>query len=142
MDGFFLASGDGAYQLNLGATSRSTVVPSWTTVPTSTVVIRRALDLRGTIARRFNFDMPDLQAATSLRTRADADFAPWLELRAGKFKTPFGIGAGLPRIRPSSSALTNTTPNGHRREPGKQRLRGRLSTAHGISGPPDNERQW
>ena len=96
-DGYFIASGDGSYKLKLGgylqADGRSFVDGGSDDVNQFT--IRRArLDLRGTLATRFGFRlMPDFSDSdlTLQDAYVEADFAPWLELRAGKFKTPFGL---------------------------------------------------
>ncbi len=95
-DGFFLASRDGTYKLKLRgyvqADSRFFVDHGG---GDDEFTIRRArLELRGTLAERYKFQlMPDFtEDGVSIEDAlVDIEFAPWMELRAGKFKTPFGI---------------------------------------------------
>lgn len=96
-DGFFLASADGAYALRIGgylqADSRFFIDND--SAGNDAFTLRRArLDLRGTVAQRFSIRLtPDFAGdrVTLADGYIDAAFAPWLTVRAGRFKTPFGI---------------------------------------------------
>jgi phosphate-selective porin OprO/OprP len=118
-DGFYLASRDGTYKLRLRgqvqADSRFFVDHGG---GDDEFTIRRArLDFRGTVAERYKFQlMPDFtEDGVSIEDAlVDIDFAPWAELRVGKFKTPFGIE----RLQSSSdqpfverSLVDNLVPN-------------------------------
>jgi phosphate-selective porin OprO/OprP len=94
--GFFLESRDETYKLQLGgyiqADGRFFVDHGG---GDDEFTIRRArLALEGTIAERYKFQlMPDFaeDGVTIEDAFIDVEFARWAELRAGKFKTPFGI---------------------------------------------------
>lgn len=94
-DGFFVRSADGEYKLKIGgyvhADNRSFIHSS----ANNEFVIRRArLSLRGDIGERYDFQlMADFvdNGASVEDAFVDINFARWFEVRAGKFKTPFGI---------------------------------------------------
>jgi len=98
-DGFFLNSPDGrAFKLRVGGYSQAD--SRWTlderdNPSTDAFTIRRArLDVRGTIAERFDFRiMPDFAGSSLVLQDAYVDhkFAPWFVLRAGKMKSPVGL---------------------------------------------------
>jgi len=97
-DGFFLASKDQAYELKIGGLLHADSRWFVDNGPASGVdqfTIRRArLDVRGTIASRFGFQLtPDFAGSKLVLLDAfvDAEVTPWLSIRAGKFKTPVGI---------------------------------------------------
>lgn len=97
-DGFFVQSQDGKYKLKVGgyvhADSRWAVDDSDNPTVDSFTIRRARLDIRGTLAERFEFRlMPDFAGSSLVLQDAyfDSKFAPWAVLRAGKFKTPYGI---------------------------------------------------
>jgi len=97
-DGFFLSSADGAHKLRVGGYVQADgrfFVDDGPSGDTDQFTIRRArLEIRGTVASRFGLRLsPDFAGSklTLQNAYLDADFASWLGLRAGKFKTPFGI---------------------------------------------------
>ena len=98
-DGFFINSPDGkTFKLKIGGYSQAD--SRWTldekdNPSTDAFTIRRArLDIRGTLAERFEFRiMPDFAGSSLVLQDAyvDTRFAPWAVLRSGKFKTPYGL---------------------------------------------------
>lgn len=97
-DGFALKSTDGAFQLKLCALLHADT--RWffdSDDPTSddTFTLRRARPyIEGTVFNNFDFRfMPDFAGGRTVIQDAyvDARFLPWLQIKAGKFKTPFGI---------------------------------------------------
>jgi phosphate-selective porin OprO/OprP len=146
--GFFLESRDETYKLQLGgyiqADSHFFVDHGG---GDDEFTIRRArLALEGRIAERYKFQlMPDFaeDGVTIEDAFVDVEFARWAELRAGKFKTPFGIerlqsSRYIPFVE--RSLVDNLVPN---RDIGL-RLSGKLD--HGayeyqlavMNGVPDN----
>ena len=109
-DGFFIESGNGDYRLQVGALVHAdgrfalgSDAERLTT--TDTFVIRRVRPyLRGRFARNFEFYLnPDFAGGVLVVQDAYVDtvFAPYLRIRAGKGKTPFG----LERLQPVSTIL-------------------------------------
>lgn len=98
-DGFFLTSTDGkSYRLRLNgyaqADSRFATDDSENPTVNSFQIRRARLDIRGTVAERFDFRiMPDFAGSQLVLfdAYADARFAPWAVLRVGKFKVPYGL---------------------------------------------------
>ncbi|MDQ3775523.1 MAG: OprO/OprP family phosphate-selective porin [Pseudomonadota bacterium] len=97
-DGFALKSTDGAFQLKLRALLHAD--SRWffdSDDPTGddTFTLRRARPfIEGTVFNNFDFRfMPDFAGGRTVIQDAyvDARFLPWLQIKAGKFKTPFGI---------------------------------------------------
>jgi len=97
-DGFALKSTDGAFQLKLRGLLHAD--SRWffdSDNPTSddTFTLRRARPfIEGTVFNLFDFRfMPDFAGGRTVIQDAyvDARFLPWLQIKAGKFKTPFGI---------------------------------------------------
>ncbi|MFH0342880.1 MAG: OprO/OprP family phosphate-selective porin [Chromatiales bacterium] len=97
-DGFALKSTDGAFQLKLRgflqADSRwffESFVPG----TDDTYLLRRVRPyIEGTVFNIFDFRiMPDFAGGKTVIQDAyvDARFLPWLQIKGGKFKTPFGI---------------------------------------------------
>ncbi|HEY2775222.1 MAG TPA: porin [Candidatus Binatia bacterium] len=120
-DGFFLATEDGRYKLNVDgyvqADSRWSV-DNGDDPSVDQFSIRRArLDIRGTLADRFDFRFqPDFAGSQVVLQDAylDGRFAPWAVTRLGKFKTPFGLEqlqADSNRVFLESSLVDNLTPN-------------------------------
>jgi len=147
-DGFFVRSADGEYKLKIGgyvqADNRSFIDSS----QDNEFVIRRArLRLSGDIGKRYDFqllaDFVD-DGASVENAFVDINFARWFELRAGKFKTPFGIERlqGAVDIPFVERALTNNlVPN---RDVGVSMsgevADGRVEYALAVlNGEPDNE---
>ena len=97
-DGFFLKSADGTYVLRLRALVQSDG-RFWSDheakPATDTFLLRRGRPiLEGTLARLFDFRVAtDFGLGTTVLQDAYIDwrFAPYLKLRGGKFKTPFGL---------------------------------------------------
>lgn len=98
-DGFFLNSPDGkTFKLKVGgyvhADSRWAADESDNPTVDAFTIRRARLDIRGTLAERFDFRlMPDFAGSNLVLQDAyvDTKFSPWAVLRGGKFKTPFGI---------------------------------------------------
>ena len=97
-DGFFIGTSDGKYKLKVGgyvhSDSRWALDDSDNPTVDSFLIRRARLDIRGTLAERFEFRlMPDFAGSSLVLQDAylDTKFAPWAVLRAGKFKTPYGI---------------------------------------------------
>jgi phosphate-selective porin OprO/OprP len=97
-DGFFVHSKDGKYKLKVGgyvhADSRWAVDDSDNPTVDSFTLRRARLDIRGTLAERFDFRLlPDFAGSSIVLQDAYVDhkFAPWAVVRAGKFKTPYGL---------------------------------------------------
>jgi phosphate-selective porin OprO and OprP len=99
-DGFFVQSENGDYRLQVGALvhadGRFTLGGDDGRTPTTdTFLIRRARPyVRGRFARNFEFYVnPDFAGGVLVLQDAYVDtvFAPYLRLRAGKAKTPFGL---------------------------------------------------
>ncbi len=102
-DGFALKSNDGAFQLKLRgvlqADGRFFFEDEDRLAPNTTVgdtyLLRRVRPiLEGTVFRIFDFRFtPDFGNGRTViqDAYADARFLPWLQLKGGKFKTPFGI---------------------------------------------------
>ena len=97
-DGFALKSTDGAFQLKLRGLLHAD--SRWffdSDDPTGddTFTLRRARPfIEGTVFDIFNFRfMPDFAGGRTVIQDAyvNARFLPWLQIKAGKFKTPFGI---------------------------------------------------
>jgi len=148
-DGFVIKSADGAYQLKIRALVQADG-RFWdgqeTRPVTDTFDLRRARPiLEGTVNKFFDFRLvPDFGEGKTTLFDAYIDwrFAPWIRLRAGKFKPP----VGLERLQSASEtdfverALpTNLVPN---RDVGLQLggdvLEGVVSYAAGVfNGVPD-----
>ena len=148
-DGFVIKSADGAYQLKIRALVQADG-RFWdgqeTRPVTDTFDLRRARPiLEGTVNKFFDFRLvPDFGEGKTTLFDAYIDwrFAPWIRLRAGKFKPP----VGLERLQSASDtdfverALpTNLVPN---RDVGLQLggdvLEGVVSYAAGVfNGVPD-----
>jgi len=102
-DGFALKSTDNAFQLKLRgvlqADGRFFFEDEDRLAPNTTVgdtyLLRRVRPiLEGTVFKIFDFRfMPDFAGGRTVIQDAwlDGRFLPWLQLRGGKFKTPFGI---------------------------------------------------
>jgi phosphate-selective porin OprO/OprP len=97
-DGFFLQTQDGSYKLRVGAythfDSRFFVDEENRGNTTSFVFRRVRPDLRGTVARYFEFRLlPDFASSSLVLQDAYVEAKYWrqIALRAGKFKTPYGI---------------------------------------------------
>ncbi|HXC49607.1 MAG TPA: porin [Candidatus Limnocylindrales bacterium] len=97
-DGFFVGTADGKYKLKVGgyvhADSRWATDHADNPTVDSFTIRRARLDIRGTLAERFEFRlMPDFAGSSLVLQDAylDTRFAPWAVLRTGKFKTPFGL---------------------------------------------------
>jgi phosphate-selective porin OprO/OprP len=97
-DGFFVNSKDGKYKLKVGgyvhADSRWALDEADNRTVDAFTIRRARLDIRGTLAERFEFRlMPDFAGSSLVLQDAYVDhkFAPWAVLRAGKFKTPYGL---------------------------------------------------
>jgi phosphate-selective porin OprO and OprP len=97
-DGFSLRSGDGDFNLRVGAHFHADgrfFVDDTADVYASTLAIRRArLLFEGTLAKYFDFRfMPDFAGNRLVLQDVylDARFVPQIRLRVGKFKTPFGL---------------------------------------------------
>jgi phosphate-selective porin OprO/OprP len=97
-DGFFVDSKDGKYKLKVGgyvhADSRWALDEADNRTVDAFTIRRARLDIRGTLAERFEFRlMPDFAGSSLVLQDAYVDhkFAPWAVLRGGKFKTPYGI---------------------------------------------------
>ena len=97
-DGFALKSNDGAFQLKLRGLLHAD--SRWffdSNNPTGddTFTLRRARPfIEGTVFNLFDFRfMPDFAGGRTVIQDAyvDARFLPWLQVKGGKFKTPFGI---------------------------------------------------
>ena len=97
-DGFALKSTDGAFQLKLRGLLHAD--SRWffdSDDPTSddTFTLRRVRPyIEGTVFNIFDFRfMPDFAGGKTVIQDAyvDARFLPWLQIKGGKFKTPFGI---------------------------------------------------
>jgi len=97
-DGFIMKSADGAYQIKIRGVLHSDG-RFWggdeTRPATDTFVVRRARPIiEGTVGKFFDFRIvPDFGEGKTVLQDANIDwrFAPWIRLRAGKFKTPFGL---------------------------------------------------
>ncbi len=97
-DGFALKSTDGAFQLKLRgllhADSRW-FLDSDNPASDDTFTLRRARPfIEGTVFNLYDFRFtPDFAGGKTVIQDAyvDARFLPWLQVKAGKFKTPFGI---------------------------------------------------
>ncbi len=98
-DGFFINSPDGkTFKLKVGGyaqlDSRFALDEADNPTVDSFSLRRARIDLRGTVAEMFDFRLqPDFGGGTVVLQDAyvDAKFAPWAVLRAGKFKTPYGL---------------------------------------------------
>ena len=97
-DGFALKSTDGAFQLKLrGLLHADTRWFLDSDNPTSddTFTLRRVRPfIEGTVFNNFDFRfVPDFAGGKTVIQDAyvDARFLPWLQIKGGKFKTPFGI---------------------------------------------------
>ncbi|HYC57125.1 MAG TPA: porin [Candidatus Binatia bacterium] len=97
-DGFFLNSDDGKYKLKVGgyvhADSRWALDHHSRDITDGFSIRRARLDIRGTLADRFEFRvMPDFAGSSLVLQDAYVDwkFALPFILRVGKMKTPFGI---------------------------------------------------
>ncbi len=97
-DGFSFKSADGNYMLKVRAHTHSDgrfFLGDDVKVATNTFLIRRQRFLfEGTVAKIYDFKfMPDFGGGQFVLQDAylDARFLPYLKLRAGKMKTPFGI---------------------------------------------------
>ncbi len=95
-DGFALKSTDGAFQLKLRgllhADSRW-FFDSDNPTGDDTFTLRRVRPyIEGTVFDIFDFRFtPDFARAVIQDAYVDARFQPWLQIKGGKFKTPFGI---------------------------------------------------
>jgi phosphate-selective porin OprO/OprP len=97
-DGFAIKSSDGAFQLKLRgllhADSRW-FFDSDNPASDDTFTLRRVRPyIEGTVFNIFDYKfMPDFAGGKTVIQDAyvDARFLPWLQVKAGKFKTPFGI---------------------------------------------------
>ena len=97
-DGFALKSTDGAFQLKLRALLHADTrwfFDSDNPTGDDTFTLRRARPfIEGTVFNIFDFRfMPDFAGGRTVIQDAyvDARFLPWLQIKGGKFKTPFGI---------------------------------------------------
>ncbi|HYC57487.1 MAG TPA: porin [Candidatus Binatia bacterium] len=118
-DGFFLKSGDGDDELKLNGFvhADSRFFPGDDPENDQFFIRRARIDIRGKVAKRFSFRLtPDFAGSTLTLFDASLDvkFAPWLVLRLGKTKTPFG----LERLQSSTdlvlierSLVDNLVPN-------------------------------
>lgn len=96
--GFFVATADGAYRLRvnglLHVDSRFFLDEDRRSDVNEFFLRRARLDFRAKIARRFGFRMTPEFSGSDLDLKdanIDIEIADWLELTAGKFKTPFGL---------------------------------------------------
>jgi phosphate-selective porin OprO/OprP len=120
-DGFFVNAKDGKYKLKVGgyaqADSRWAVDDSDNPTVDAFTIRRARLDIRGTLAERFDFRiMPDFAGSSLVLQDAYVDhkFAPWAVLRAGKFKTPYGVDrlqSGTNLLFIERSLVDNLVPN-------------------------------
>jgi phosphate-selective porin OprO/OprP len=97
-DGFFLQSSDGANKLRIGGYTHFDsrfFIEEENRGNTDSFVFRRVRpDLRGTVAKYFDFRiLPDFAGGTLVLQDAYVEAKYWREasLRAGKYKTPYGI---------------------------------------------------
>ncbi|MGH8508065.1 MAG: OprO/OprP family phosphate-selective porin [Gammaproteobacteria bacterium] len=97
-DGFALKSNDGAFQLKLRGLLHADgryFLEDEDRTNGDTYLLRRARPiLEGTVFKIFDFRFtPDFANGRTVIQDAyvDARFLPWLQLKGGKFKTPFGI---------------------------------------------------
>lgn len=120
-NGFYLETADEEYKLRIGAhleaDGRFFLDDSSDDQDDEFRMRRARIDLRGKIGERFDYNlMTDFEGGDVSLNDAyiDFEFAPWLELRAGKFKTPFGVerlqrARGLPVAERALS--DNLVPN-------------------------------
>src|SRR5687768_956183 len=97
-DGFFVQSEKGDFRLQIGALVHADgrfALADDNEAVTDTFVVRRLRPyLRGRFAQRFEFYVnPDFASGTLVLQDAyiDTVFSPAFRIRAGKFKTPFGL---------------------------------------------------
>jgi phosphate-selective porin OprO/OprP len=107
-EGFTLQSENGDYRLRVGGYLQGDArfyVDDGQRLGSDTFLLRRVRPvLQGTVAQRFDlYLMTDFGGGTATVQDAylDARFAPWLRLRAGKFKPP----VGLERLQSGSNLL-------------------------------------
>jgi len=98
-DGFFIQSPDGkTFKLKVGGYAQADArlyTEEKGSSNTDQFTMRRVrLDIRGTLAERFEFRLlPDFAGSSLVLQDAylDSKFSPYSVVRTGKFKTPFGI---------------------------------------------------
>jgi phosphate-selective porin OprO/OprP len=107
-DGFVIQSGDGDYRLRIGGYAQGDgrfFLSDDDQVATNTFLLRRVrLVIHGTLAKRFDvYLVPDFGGGTTVIQDAylDSRFRTAFRVRAGKFKTPFG----LERLQSGSNLL-------------------------------------
>jgi phosphate-selective porin OprO/OprP len=97
-DGFFIQNPEGSYKLNVGGYThfdgRYFIENENRSDPTTFLFRRARLDIRGTVAKYFNFRLlPDFAGSSLVLQDAYVDARYWREIaiRAGKYKVPYGI---------------------------------------------------
>lgn len=97
-DGFFLQTQDGSYKLRIGGYTHFDgrfFIEEENRGNTTSFAFRRVRpDIRGTVAKYFEFRLlPDFAGSTLVLQDAYVEAKYWREIavRAGKFKTPYGI---------------------------------------------------